>query len=333
MGLTLVQITDDYVSKNGSKSQATRNTALNSFKRIEKVIGKNMDDITLKDLRNPEKVVSELLDTFSVNTVIQTLLYMKYLIKTLTHKETLLNQYQDFLSELIDERNQEFKQGKKTPAEEKLGDDFDWITMRDKFIKHLNEKGLKDSFSSARSNLLLALYLLQPPTRISNYLNMKVKQPSKKLKPDTNFLLRDDEGFKFVFQKYKTAKHIGKVMLPVKNKDLEGLIKNYLGYHPEYKKGSKRAVEFLVNNSGKPMTQSNFTQVLKNISEKVFGVPLSVNNFRHSFATWFQQQNPTVIEKERIGKILGHKDTSSRADHYVRHDEDKKSALPEFDDL
>jgi hypothetical protein len=335
MPLTVDQLTDDYIRNNGSNSKSTKLTARNSFKRIQKVIGKDLENIQLKEFRNPAKLVNELLDNYSLNTTIQTLIYVKYLIRSLTDKDVLPNEYHDFLVELIDKRNEEVNEQKKTPAEDKLGDDFDYMKLREKFIKHLNEKGLKDSFSSARANLLLGLYLLQPPTRIGNYLNMTLKRRSKKLPKDRNYIIRNEDGTKydFIFNKYKTAGHVGKVDLPVRNKDLEGLINNYLKYHPKYKRNSKVGVDFLVNNSGTALNQSNFTQILKTISNRVFGVPLSTNNFRHSFLTWFNSQNPSINEKKRIGRILGQKNSISRQDKYVRLDEDHKDLFPEYSDL
>jgi hypothetical protein len=336
MGLTVQQLTDDYINKNGSSSKATKLTAMNSFKRIQKVLGKDLENVRVSDLRNPEKMVNELLENYSLNTTIQTLIYIKYLIRTLTDKDNLPNEYHDYLLELIDKRNEEVSEQRKTPSEELLGEDFDYMKMREKFLKYLNETGVRDSFSNARAMLILGLYLLQPPTRIGNYLNMTFKRKSKKLPKDRNYLLRNDDGskFEFVFNKYKTAGHVGQgVRLPVVNKDLEGLINNYLKYHPNYKPNSKVGIEFLVNNNGKPLTQSNFTQVLKTVSKKVLGSPLSTNNYRHSFLTWFNSNNPSINEKKRIGRVLGQKNNVSRSDKYVRLDEDHKDLLPEYKDL
>lgn len=336
MGLTVQQLTDDYIAKNGSASKATKLTAFNSFKRIQKILGKNLENIQLKELRDPENLVNELLENYSLNTTIQTIIYIKYLIRTLTDKEVLPAQYHDYLLELIEKRNEEVAEQKKTPAEEKLGEDFDYMKMREKFVKYLNETGVRRSFSNARAMLILGLYLLQPPVRISNFLNMTYKGNSKKLPKERNYLLKNKDGtkFEFVFNNYKTAQHVGKnIRLPVKNKDLEGLINNYFLYHPNYKPNSRVGIEFLVNNNGKPLTQSNFTQILKTVSNKVLGSPLSVNNFRHSFLTWFNGNNPSINEKKRIGKIMGQKNNVSRSDKYVRLDEDHKDLLPEFKDL
>ena len=332
MPLSVDQLTDDYIRKNGSNSKSTRLTARNSFKRIQKVLGKDLENIQLKEFRDPGKLIDDLLEQYSLNTVIQTVIYIKFLIRTLTDKDVLPNEYHDFLVELIDKRNEDVDKQQKTPAEEKLGDSFDYMEMRKKFIEHLNQKGLRDSFSSARANLLLGLYLLQPPTRIGNYLGATFKGRSKKLPKDRNYLVKNADGTKydFIFNKYKTAQHLGKVELPVKNKDLEGLINNYLQYHPNYKPKSKVGIEFLVNNNGKPLNQSNFTQILKTISNKVFGVPLSTNNFRHAFLTWFNAQNPSINEKKRIGKVLGQKNNISRQDKYVRLDGDHEDLFPEY---
>jgi hypothetical protein len=336
MGLSIQQLTDDYISNNGSNSKSTKSAALNSFKRIQKIMGIPLEDIQLKEFRKPEKIVNELLENYSLNTTIQTLIYIKYVIKKLSSKDKLPAEYHDYILELIEKRNEQVAEQKKTPSEELLGDDFDYMKMRKKFEKYLNEVGLKQSFSNARAMLILGLYLLQPPARIGNFLNMTYKGHSQRLPKDRNYLLRNKDGtqYEFVFNKYKTADHVGKnIRLPIRNKDLVGLINNYFTYHPKYKRGSKVGIEFLVNNNGKPLTQSNFTQILKIISDKVIGSPLSTNNYRHSFLTWFNNNNPSINEKKRIGRILGQKNNISRQDKYVRLDEEHKDLLPEFSDL
>ena len=62
-------------------------------------------------------------------------------------------------------------------------------------------------------------------------------------------------------------------------------------------------------------------------------MPGSTNLFRHSFLSWFLSQNPTIEEKKKITRLIGQNLHASRAEKYQRHDEDKESIMPEYDDL
>jgi hypothetical protein len=326
------KLVDEYVSGNGSSSKSTASTAKNSFKRLEKVLEKPTEDMTVEDFEDSDGLLDTLLDKYSNNTTIQTLLFIKFLLRKLEAPEKLIEEYHEYMLELVAERNDQENSQRKNPAEEALGEDFDYGKMREKFVKEVEEMPKDPSFSMSRAMMMLGLFLLQPPTRIGNYLDMIIRKPGQRLKKDTNYLIVSPDGnYKFVFQNYKTAKNLGKIELPVKNETLKHLIDTYLERHPDYK--SKKVSEFIVNPNGKSVSQSNFTQILKSITKKIYGVPGSTNLFRHSFLSWFLSQNPTIEEKKKITRLIGQNLHASRAEKYQRHDEDRESIMPEYDDL
>lgn len=326
------KLVNEYISKNGSSSKSTRVTAKNGFKRIEKILDMPIGEVKEEDLADSSEILDLLLDKYSNNTTIQTLLFIKFLLRELDAPEKLIEEYHEYLLELVADRNAQENSQKKNPAEEALGEDFDYEKMREKFLKEVADMPSNPSFSMARSMLMLGLFLLQPPTRIGNYLDMIIRKPGQRLKKDTNYLIvGPDENYKFVFQNYKTAKNLGKIELPVKNDTLKKLITTYLEKHPDYKKN--KISEFIVNPNGGSVSQSNFTQILKSITNKIYGVPGSTNLFRHSFLTWFLSQNPTIDEKKKITRLIGQNLHASRAEKYQRHDDDRGSILPEYDDI
>ncbi len=327
------KLVNEYISNNGSSSNSTKVTARNGFKRIEKILDKPIKDITESDFEDSSDILDSLLDKYSNNTAIQTLLFIKFLLRQLDAPEKLIEEYHEYMLELVADRNEQENSQKKNPAEEALGEDFDYEKMRDKFLKEVADMPSSPSFSMSRAMLMLGLFLLQPPTRIGNYLNMVIRKPGQRLKKDTNYLIvGPDEDYKFIFQSYKTSKNLGKIELPVKNDTLKKLITGYLEKHPSYNK-PKKVSEFIVNPNGASISQSNFTQILKSITNKIYGVPGSTNLFRHSFLTWFLSQNPNIEEKKKITRLIGQNLHASRAEKYQRHDADRGSILPEYDDI
>ena len=300
------KLVNEYISKNGSSSKSTATTARNSFKRLEKVLDISIGDMTIEDFEDHSEILDKLLERYSNNTTIQTLLFIKFLLRQLDAPESLIEEYHEYLLE--------------------------YIKMQEKFKEEVAEMPNDPSFSMSRAMLMLGLFLLQPPTRIGNYLDMVIRKPGQRLKKNTNYLIVSPDGdYKFVFQNYKTSKNLGKIELPVKNETLKKLIDMYLEKHPDYKKN--KVSEFIVNPNGASVSQSNFTQILKSITKKIYGVPGSTNLFRHSFLSWFLSQNPTIEEKKKITRIIGQNLHASRAEKYQRHDSDKSSILPQYDDI
>lgn len=335
-------IINKYMEGNGSQSKATRTTMRSGLRRLERLLEKPLEDMTSNTFSDPEAMIEKILDDYSLNTGISTILVIKQVLKHLgaEKNEKLIKEYNEFMLELVNERNQAMMEQKKTPAEEKLGEDFDYQRMKDKFFKYIEGiNGTKLSFQKARAILILALYLFQPPTRISNYLNMQVKRPSARLSKKKNYLLTDGDNVKFVFQDYKTSKHLGKQELRVTDPDLKSLINDYISKHPERERKATKnnprryGFEFLTTESGAPVSQSNFTNILKGITEKIYGVPLSVNNMRHIFLTWFLNQNPSLKEREKVAHIMGQTFRPSRAELYARRDEEDKEVLKNLKEM
>lgn len=327
---------NQYIESNGSKSKSTRTTMISSLKRLAKVLDKDVDKIKVSDLENVEGVMDMLTEKFSLNTVIQTILGIKLVLRNLKGKkaEKLIEKYHEVLNELINERNSNGDKQEKTKSEEDLGENFDWQNIKKLFLDHVKEQDLKDlSFSRLRALLMMGLFVLQPPARLGNYLNMEVRsKPLKNVKKDKNYLFFGEDP-KFVFQNYKTAKILGKVELPIKSKVLMDLIMAYLSKHPQHKSKNHKPHEFLVREDGTPISQSAFTQTLKGITKKILGTGISINTLRHAFLTWFQSQNPSLKEKQKIAELVGQTYKQSRMEKYKRVDsDDEQNDVYSFDD-
>lgn len=333
------EILENYMKNNGSSSKATRTTMKSGLKRLERLLEKPIEDMTAKTFSDPEAMIEKILDEYSLNTAISTILVIKQVLKHLGDNEKLVKEYNEYMLELVNERNSNMMEQKKTPAEEQLGEDFDYKKMQEKFFKYLSSiDGTKLSFQKARAIVILGLYLLQPPTRISNYLAMQVKRPSSRIAKGKNYLLTDGDNVKFIFQDYKTAKHLGKQELRVTDNDLKSLINDYISRHPERERKATKSnprrynFEFLTTEKGDPVSQSNFTNILKGITKTIYGVPLSVNNMRHIFLTWFLKQDPSLKEREKVARIMGQTFRPSRAEMYARRDNNNK-VLENIDEL
>ena len=171
-----------------------------------------------------------------------------------------------------------------------------------------------------RNFVILGLYTLQPPTRIGNYLDMKIrnncKRDIKSLNKKHNYICKMEDGkYKMVFNNYKTAKYLGKIVHIVENDILNKLLDKYI---TQYVKGDT----LFTNANGSPITQPNYTQALQSITKKSLGKTLTPNDIRHIFLSWFQAQNPSIEEKEKVAKMIGQTYKPSRMELYARKNDE-----------
>lgn len=313
-----------YISKNGSKSKSTSGTLISSVKRLERLLQMDFDEWTTGTFKNDNAILNILTEEYSINTIILTILsiirFLEY--KKGTDKE--IKPYKEILNELIQERKKQEHKQEKTENEEKNW--IEYTTLRDKVQEEAqNYLDKKQSFSKMRNFLILALFTLQPPTRIGNYLDMKIKTQSqlkrdlKSLNKKWNYISRKEDGkYRMIFNKYKTCKYLGKIDYTIENETLNKLLDKWIN---EYQKTDI----LFTNANGKLISQPNFTQAQQSISKKVVGVSLTTNMFRHIYFTWFLSTNPTLKQKEEVACIVGQTYKPSRMELYKRNETKKET--------
>lgn len=325
---------EKYQQSNGTKSKSTMSTMKQNIKRIEKLIDKNVEDWGVKDFKDTNKIVDIITEKFNLNTTIQTILGIIKWLHLNNIESQVIEDYREVLNELVVERNNDQnKQNYKNKEEENWIDYPDLKKKVEEFVPEYLED--KKSFSGFRNFLLLALFTLIPPARISHYSNMiKKYKEEMKTKPESlpknkNYIIINGDGtHTFVFNTYKTAKTSGKVMHKIENEMLNKLLDKYL---TEYN-NNKKNKNFLINVNGKEMSQENITNSQSSITKKLLGKSISNNLFRHIFLTYFATLNPTIQDKIRVGELIGQKYKPTQMEKYVRkgkEDDGKSKVLEE----
>jgi hypothetical protein len=313
-----------YLNKNKSKSESTRTTLISAIRRIEKITKMKFDEWDDKTFNNFEAITDLLIEEYSLNTVILSILAIIRFLEYKNGNNKTIQEYKDILNELIQEKRKDEISQKQTIDEAQ-----NWISypelkkkVEDMAPEYLNHK---KAFSKMRNFVILALFTLQPPTRIGNYLEMKIKEVNKRdinsLNKKYNYITKQNDKYKMIFNNYKTSKYIGKVEHIIENEILNQLLDKYIN---EYLKRENRLFKndtLFINVDGKPMSQSNFTQAQESVTTDLLGKKLSTNDFRHIFLSWFLSTNPTIQEKEKIAFIIGQKYKPSRMELYQRRNE------------
>ena len=93
-------------------------------------------------------------------------------------------------------------------------------------------------------------------------------------------------------------------------------------YHPDGKKKQPRK-DFLLNESMNPITQPDFSNGLKQITNKLYDKSFSVNAIRHSFITQLMANDPSLEQKIEILNTMGQTYKPQQVDYYKKIDKDE----------
>ena len=153
--------------------------------------------------------------------------------------------------------------------------------------------------------LILALFTIQIPVRISNYVNMKVVEDDAYIDNKSNYLVINDNGYKFIFNKYRTSHIIGEKILFIQEASLQYLIDKWLS---KYNKESNNLLVVSSKNK-RPMNGKQIASSLESATVEIFGSPLSVDNLRASYMKHIAELDPDFQDKLDIANILGYSTT------------------------
>lgn len=172
----------------------------------------------------------------------------------------------------------------------------------------LTRESLKErEFQQLQNFVILALYHLQPPRRLKDYTEMKLREVDEKT---DNFIKANN----LVFNVYKTAKTHGQEKVAL-NPKLKFILNQWKRLNPnEY---------LLVAKNGKKLSSSQLQQRLN----AILGKKASVNILRHSFLSEKYKDLPAVRELEERAAEMGH--TVEQALLYVKRDVPEKSPSPQ----
>tara|TARA_R110002126_G_scaffold103952_2_gene237193 strand:- start:1255 stop:2268 length:1014 start_codon:yes stop_codon:yes gene_type:complete len=174
-----------------------------------------------------------------------------------------------------------------------------WNRMDKENRPLLSRESLKErELQQLQNFVILSLYYLQPPRRLKDYTEMKIREVDE---AKDNFYKKD----KLVFNVYKTAKTHGKEEVNL-NPKLKFILNKW--------KTLNTADYLLVSVGGKKLSSSQLQQRLNTI----LGKKASVNILRHSFLSEKYKDLPALRELEERAGDMGH--TLDQALLYVKRD-------------
>jgi len=324
---SLSDFTELYEKYHSDRSSHTKTTFRDGLKRVEKVYGKPLEELGMSYvLDGAESMVEAMREKeYKNNTIISSITSVTKMLRMIDSPLKYLNDFLSMMNKLTREKYSDLEKQQKTEAQEEQMMPFDEMKKiyLEKFEEYMSGEKKYNDF---RNFMTLGFFLLEIPVRVQNYLKMKIKRNVdniEKLAKANNYLVINDDKMYFRWNNYKTKEKIGEKTYEIKDEKTKQLINKYLeDYHPDGKKKMARK-DFLLNESMNAITQPDFSNGLKQITNKLYDKSFSVNAIRHSFITQLLANDPSLEQKIEILNTMGQTYKPQQVDYYKKVDKDE----------
>lgn len=230
--------------------------------------------------------------------------------------DALLKRYYKAMIDLNKSLNDANHNGLKTESQ-----NANWIDWTD--VEHIYD-GLRDNTTQMSSPItegeynrlldlvVLSLYVLNPPRRNSDYMNMKVVSaftPEVSEALSGNNIL-DWNGKRFIFRNYKTSKKHGETIIPIPKElyeilavyfEKKGILRRLQAPAKKTKKDTQVFIEpFLTLWNDKPFMINSITRILN----RIFGKKIGSSMLRHIYTT--KKFGKQLAEQKEVAEQMGH---------------------------
>lgn len=277
---------------NKLKEKGLKDKSIKLYFTILKNLNDKREIKNFKFLEKPKKILDKIKD-YKITTQRNILIAIVSILKNLGND--LYKSYYDYMIEFNNKIEDNNKNGEKSDVQAKNW--IKWDEVENKFNElNKNIKLSKNISESQYDNILdaviLGLYVLIPPRRNKDYLNMKISKDGKNLDDKYNWL--DMKKKQFIFNDYKTSGTYGKQIIDI-NDDLINLLKKYL----KYKKDGDGYL--LVKFSGERLKSDN--SITRRLN-KIFGKNISSSMLRHIYLS--DKYGKVNEEMKQDAEIMGH---------------------------
>lgn len=277
---------------NKLKDKGLKDKSIKLYFTILKNLNDKREIKNFKFLEKPKKILDKIKD-YKITTQRNILIAIVSILKNLGND--LYKSYYDYMIEFNNKIEDNYKNGEKSDVQAKNW--IKWDEVENKFNElNKNIKLSKNISETQYDNILdaviLGLYVLIPPRRNKDYLNMKVSKDGKNLDDKYNWL--DMKKKQFIFNDYKTSGTYGKQIIDI-NDDLINLLKKYL----KYKKDGDGYL--LVKFSGERLKSDN--SITRRLN-KIFGKNISSSMLRHIYLS--DKYGKVNEEMKQDAEIMGH---------------------------
>jgi len=292
-------------------SNSTKTTFKQALKRLEKIYNKPFNQINLHFVEQPKAFMAMLEESnYSDNTKLSTVASILKLLKLIDAPLLTYNEWLTYLKEKTNEKQIDNDENLKS----KLKVLVNYKDVKDMVKMKANEFEISDSKSMVdfRNFLIVSLFTLQIPVRVSNYVNMKVVDDEEFVDDNSNYLLLKGDSYKLIFNKYRTSHILGTKRINIVNPTIQFLIDKYLTMY------NKDSTNFLIQSdkNKRPMNGRQIEEAFQKGIENAIGSKISIDNLRASYMKHIIELDPEFQDKLDIAQIMGFSTTQIMDKHF-----------------
>lgn len=276
-----------------------KNLSDSSIKLYMKIL-KNLNDKkeikNFKFLLKPQVILDKIKgykETTQRNVIISIVSVLKALESDLykTYYDIMIN-----MTKKINENNLNNEKSDKQKENWMEWEDVEKLFNELKKNLKVSKKATEEQYDNLLNLVVLSLYVLLPPRRNADYLEMDI---TKDKTEDKNKNYLDLKKKQFVFNVFKTSKKDGQLVVNIPDELME-LLKIYIKHHPHKMLLKKENIPFLVYFDGKKVKENGITRILN----KIFNKKIGSSMLRHIYLS--SKYGDVLKEQKNDAKMMSH---------------------------
>lgn len=294
---------EDHISKELKKKRNLADTSVKFYMDTLKNLNDKREIINLNFLKDPKAILDKI-SNYKLTTQRSIMIALVSILKSIN--SPLNAPYYKLLMEMNKQISDDASKNEKSITQDK-----NWMTwseviekfnkMCDDIVIHKNIS--KQEYDDLLNVVILSLFVLVPPRRNKDYLNMKISVNGKGT-DDKKFNWFNMKTKKFIFNNYKTDKTYGQQVVDVP-KELYDILKIYVK-HKKFGDGF-----LLVNFNDKSLKGSNSITYKLN---DIFGKKVSSSMLRHIYLS--DKFGEQLKQQKKLADQMGH--SISQQKEYIK---------------
>jgi len=289
--------------KNHLKNKNLSDSSIELYIKALKNLNDKKEIKNLKFLAKPEVILNKIKD-YKTTTQRNIIISIVSILKALNNP--MYTKYYDIMIDMTKKINDNNKNNEKTETQK--ANWMKWEDIETKFNELKNALKLPKNMSEPQYNslldvVILSLYVLMPPRRNKDYIEMEITKNNDTKDTNKNYL--DLKKSQFIFNVYKTAKKDGQLIVPIPDELME-IIKLYIKHHPMKLQMKIGNVPFLMYFNKKPLKDNSITRILNKIFDKKIGSSM----LRHIYLS--SKYGNMLNEQKKDSILMSHNLTTQK---------------------
>ena len=323
----------DWIQQKRDCRRASCRVYASNLRRIHKEFSDKKFNFDLKWLKADASSILKKISKLQNVNIARNLMSSALVGFSLLKDEANIQKYNTVLKELNEKKNQLQREGIMTVKQQEVHVNWSRIVALRKLLTkevrlaqlYKRTKVTQKDFNKIQRAFVLSLYTLLPPVRL-DFADLEFISPADfdkaEDKTEKNYLVMARGGYKIYWNHFKTAKHMGEVVVLIKK--YSPLLQRLMVTHIRYLKKhwpNNRNLLLTTNLSGERLTRNALTRFLQRLFKQYFRKNISSTALRRTFLS-HKYDKSVIQEQEDEHRLMHHSRKTAIAD-YIRVSKDE----------